>query len=179
MTSATLQNKSNEPIDEGEQSYGKFLLLFACVLLACFLYWSKPPVSFVFDPNEQKCIPDFHLGLFVRSKITTLDRGQLVAFKPFGALSYVKNEYIIKIAAGLPGDHLVIKNGKVLINDKIQASGFPLADYYHKTETQFDVDEVIPQGYFFLMGTHPASDDSRYWGLASASKLSGYVKKIW
>lgn len=161
-------------------SYKQFLFVFGLVLICCLLYWAKPPVSFIFDPNTEKCLPDFHLGIFVRSSPPHVARDDLVVFKPFGAVSYVKNEYVIKMARGLPGDHLVVRDGVVSINDKVVASGLPLGEYYyHKQTAAFDRDEIIPKGNYFLMGTNPASDDSRYWGYAPDSALSGYVLKIW
>lgn len=179
--SQALSSSGQDVASQSEKhSYRTFLVLLGATLLACLLFWLKPPVSFVFDPNSEKCLPDFHLGIFVRSHDPHVTRGDLVAFKPAGALSYVKNDLVIKIVAGLPGDHLVVKKESIFINEKLVASGLPLSqEYYHKAPREFERDEYIPNGRYFLMGTHPESDDSRYWGYEPAELLAGYVKKIW
>ena len=40
---------------------------------------------------------------------------------------------------------------------------------------QVTLTEAIPEGYIFVMGDHPASQDSRYWGPIPSSSIRGIV----
>lgn len=151
-------------------------------LLVAFLamnyYWFKSPVTIAFDPNDEKCLDDVHLSVLVKQSDVDVQRGNMLFWEPKGALAYVKQAYIMKVAAGVPGDHLQIKDQKVLINGKIVASGMPLVDPTKIAYTAFDRDEIIPPGHVFMMGTHPRSYDSRYWGYLSVKDVVGRGYKI-
>lgn len=160
------------------RSRGAFFCAFASMLLVAFFFWHRLPISVAFDPNDEKCIPDLHLALLVHRPPSSVAHGDLVFFKPAGSLAYIKQEFALKIAAGVPGDRLQIREGRVLVNGVEVASGFPLSGVYKKTVAQFELDEVIPQGKLFLIGTHPRSDDSRYWGYIELKSLSGPAYKL-
>lgn len=155
-----------------------FAIALASVLLMVFLYWVKPPVSFAFDPNDEKCLPDMRLSLMLHQRPTTVHDGDLVFWKPFGPLAYVKQRYVMKQVAGVAGDHLQIRGETVLINGKPVVQGLALARLYHATPQELQRDEVIPAGKLFVIGTHPHSDDSRYWGYLDVASVDGRALKI-
>ncbi|PTT90209.1 signal peptidase I [Pelomonas sp. HMWF004] len=156
-----------------------FWLALVAVMALMLVYWFGLPYSFAFDPNAEQCLPDLHLALLVNHKPAKVADGDLLFWKPSGALSYVKTQHVLKLVAGAPGDHLVIRNGVVSINGKPVVSGFPLArEFYHSTPEQFEKDEIIPAGKYFLIGTHQNSDDSRYWGYLDASDIVGSGHKV-
>ena len=128
------------------------------------------------DPSFERCLPDVHLTLLKKIPPTRVQRGDLVFFKPGAHFIWVKTDYILKKVAGVEGDHLVIKDNKVFINEREIARGFPLAQLYKGVE--FKRDEIIPKGAIFLYGTHPLSDDSRYWGFESVAHLDGQAYEI-
>lgn len=170
-------NQIDQAVEHG--SRWKFVSgLFAVILIAYF-FWAKPPFSFAFDPNEEKCLPDLHLALLISGPSNSYARNQLVYFEPFGSLSYVKQQYVMKLVAGVPGDHLVIKSGRVLINGSVVATGFPLSNSYKGLIKNIEKDEIIPPNSLFMVGTHPNSDDSRYWGYLPNSMVSGVGYKIY
>ncbi len=147
-------------------------------LLAVNYYWFKSPVTIGFDPNDEKCLPDVHLSLLVKQHSAQVERGDLLFWEPSGALSYVKQAYVLKKVSGIPGDRLQVQGGKVLINGELVSEGFPLVDTTKISLKAFERNEVIPQGKFFMTGTHPLSNDSRYWGYLEASKVVGKGYKI-
>ena len=157
---------------------GPFWTAVVGVLLIVFLFWSKPPFGFGFDPNDEKCIPDMHLSFMVRTPPRTLKDDDIVFWKPVGPLAYVKQEFVMKQVGGVAGDHLVIHGDKVFINGKLKVSGLALASLYHRTPAQLERDEVIPAGKIFVIGQHPHSDDSRYWGYLDTKVLEGYAFKL-
>jgi signal peptidase I len=85
--------------------------------------------------------------------------------------------YYIKRVVGLPGDHIAIKDGRVIRN------GRPEADSYinHSElctgsvgDCTFPHQIVVPPGYYFMMGDNRAnSADSRYWGPVPKSWIIG------
>ena len=165
-----------EKIHQSQQR-AMWLCLFAAFMLA-FFYWFKPPISLAYDPHVEKCLPDLHLALLVHFTPSTIKREDYVFWKPAGALNYIKQEFVLKRVMGIPGDHLQIKDGIVKINNSIVASGFSLLDNKKIHVSAFARDEVIPPGHVFMVGTHPRSNDSRYWGYLKTQDIVGRGYKI-
>lgn len=143
-----------------------------------YFHFFPPPISIAFDPNEQQCLPDLHAVLLVKNKIAVIERGDYVFWKPTGSLSYIKQGFVLKRVSGIPGDHLVIKNNMVTINGFVVATGMALLDPKIANPKEFEKDEVIPPGSLFATGTHPQSNDSRYWGYLPTSMVEGKGYKI-
>lgn len=147
-------------------------------LLAANYYWFESPVTLGFDPNSEKCIPDLHLSLMVKQPVKQLERGDLVFWKPQGALSYVKQDYVMKRVTGVPGDRLRVKDGRVEINGQLVSDGMPLVDTKSISLKAFERDEVIPRGHVFMSGVHQLSNDSRYWGYLDVAQIVGKAHEI-
>lgn len=157
---------------------GKFAALFFGVLILVWWFWNGPLVSFGFDPQLERCLPDLHLALMVHRAPSGIHDGDLLFWKPSGALAGFKESFILKEVAGVPGDHLVISAGRVSINGRTVVSGLPLAHFYRHSTKDFDRDEVIPPGNVFMVGVHPLSNDSRYWGYLNVNQISGFAYRI-
>lgn len=157
---------------------GKFAVFFFATLLLAWAFWSKPLFTIGFDPQSERCLPNLHLALLVHVHPAEIHDGDLLFWKPSGALAGFKEHFILKAVAGVPGDRLVIHGGRVEINGKTVVTGFPLAPYYHRAEKDFERDEVIPQGEFFMIGVHPLSNDSRYWGFLRADQIAGFAYRL-
>lgn len=157
---------------------GPFVAAFVGALAIVFIWWSKPVVSLGFDPNDEKCLPDMRLSLMYHRPPTVLHGGDLVFWTPRAELAYIEQEFVMKQVAGVPGDHVVIKDGKVFVNGTLKVSGLALAGLYHHTPLELERDEVVPPGKVFVLGTHPHSDDSRYWGYLEIKTLDGVAFKL-
>src|SRR6186713_1098133 len=83
----------------------------------------------------------------------------------------------VKRVIAKEGDTVRIVDGRVYIND------VPLHDDYVPSEYRSHDDwgpEVIPQGYYFVMGDHRNnSSDSRHWGFVPKKYIVGKVKVRW
>ncbi len=165
------------PANEKASQRMVWLAMLVAFLIAYF-YWFKSPVTFAFDPNDEKCLPDVHVSLLVKNQPALLARGDLAFWKPTGALAYVKQEYVLKRVSGVSGDHLEVRDGIVKINGAIVASGMPLLDETKVSVSAFNRNEIIPEGHVFVTGTHPQSNDSRYWGYLNTKLVAGKGYKL-
>ncbi len=92
----------------------------------------------------------------------------------FGKVSYIKR------VIGVDGDHVLINEGKVYVNDmELEEVYLPegletpiRGDYY---------DVIVPEGYLFVMGDNRSgSSDSREFGCIPLSKVEGRVStRLW
>ncbi len=83
----------------------------------------------------------------------------------------------VKRVIGEEGDRVQILDGQVFVND------VPLPDDYVPAEFRSHDNwgsEVIPEGYYFVMGDHRNnSSDSRHWGMVPKKYIIGKVQLRW
>jgi signal peptidase I len=111
---------------------------------------------------------DYHIG--------KPQRGDVIVFK------YPKNtsEYFIKRVIGLPGEKVLIQNGKVIIYNTANPNGLTLDESYLPAGlyTEATTDQAVtlgPDEYFVLGDNRPASSDSRFWGDVPSNDIVGKV----
>jgi signal peptidase I len=104
-------------------------------------------------------------------------RGDVVVFK----YPVQRNKDFIKRLIAFGGETVEIKDGHVLINDKMVTDG-PIADihYYNYGDyAQPGKKITVPQGQYFVMGDNSGSShDSRYWGFVPESLVVGKAEVI-
>lgn len=106
-------------------------------------------------------------------KINKPHRGDIVVFKTDISDDKGKKKILVKRIIGLPNDHLVIKNGKVYINNNLIEEPY-LEDGY----TSGNTDIKIPNNSYFTMGDNRLiSKDSRdsEVGVINKKKILGEV----
>lgn len=160
-------------------SWPKTMAAVCAVAAIAYGTFNELPITFGYDPHEQNCLPDVHLVTMARYRPSLIKEGELVFWKPSGALAYVNLPYALKRVGGIAGDHLVINASGIAINGQLIATGLPLAKGLKQAPEHYYRDEVIPQGKLFMFGTHPESNDSRYWGYLSTSEVKGKAYKIY
>lgn len=90
-------------------------------------------------------------------KFGEIERGDIIVFKTNLKQDNGKEKDLIKRVIAIPGDHLVIENSKVYINDELIDE-----PYIHNAYTSGDIDIVIPENKIFAMGDNREnSKDSR------------------
>ena len=83
----------------------------------------------------------------------------------------------VKRVIGEPGDTIRVENGRVFRNDVPMKDDF-IADEYRSHDEWGP--EVIPEGYYFVMGDHRNnSSDSRAWGFVPKKYIIGKVQLRW
>lgn len=108
------------------------------------------------------------------SKISkdSIDNGDIIVFDTTPDMKYRDKIFYIKRVIGKGNDHLVIKDGKVMINNKVLSEKYTDGSY-----TEGEVDVIIPEGQYFVMGDNrDGSTDSRVFGLVSQDNIEGVVK---
>lgn len=101
------------------------------------------------------------------------ERGDVIIFK------WPDNEkiYFVKRIIGLPGDKVVIDNGKIYLNNK----GVPLEEEYIREDMipETKMEFVVPEGHYFMMGDNRNnSADSRRWEHPFVSRKKIIAKVI-
>ncbi len=107
-------------------------------------------------------------------------RGDIIVFK----YPLDKKKDFVKRLAGMPGDKLEIKDGKLIANGKVlDQPPFSEHYYYNREDWEFGKEGQmieVPQGYYFALGDNSAqSSDSRYWGFVPVKNLIGKAFFIW
>lgn len=147
--------------------------------LALYLGAGQNFVSLAWDPHEVNCLPELHLALLVHTEPGKIQKGDYLFWRAAGSLSYVKEQFVLKKVAGIPGDRLDIRDGQVRINGDVVAEGFENAVLYKKTAAQFERGGTIPPDSYFVIGTARMSNDSRYWGYLTAERIVGKGYRIY
>lgn len=109
----------------------------------------------------------------VMNKITTnnITNGDIIVFDTTPDAKYKEKIYYIKRVIAKEGDRLVIKDGKVIVNDVELKE-----NYTDGSVTEGDIDITIPQGKYFVLGDNrDGSSDSRVFGLVSHENIVGKV----
>ena len=121
------------------------------------------------------------------AKITGHDyipnRGDVIVFVENGLSQYndTNSKQLIKRVIGLPGDRVVVKNGKITIYNSEHPSGFdpdqtlPYGEHgKHIPFTSGNIDVELSDGQLFVCGDNrPDSLDSRTFGYINADQVVG------
>lgn len=105
-------------------------------------------------------------------------RGDYASF-PFQH-SFINNNEPTKLTKKvgcIEGDELLAQNGAVYCNSKIIGIIEP-AILKNPKVTKFNFVGVIPRGQVFMVGEHPASFDSRYFGFVKTASLKKAIPLI-
>ncbi len=103
-------------------------------------------------------------------------RGEVVVFK----YPNDPSSYFIKRIVGLPGETVIIRDGKVSVRN---ATGIEVLNepYVLQNDTASSVERELNSGEYFVMGDNRNfSFDSRNWGPVPAKNIVGVVRfRLW
>jgi conjugal transfer pilin signal peptidase TrbI len=134
-----------------------FILFLLGLCAVC--YWKGYGIRY----NPSASLPyTFYLSIPLKHRI---ERGDIVDFQ-LGTGSNL----LAKIVAGIPEDLIYITDNKVYVNENEIGEVLD----FHQPITE----RIIPEGYYFMSGTHPESFDSRYaeFGLVSRNSIK---ERLW
>ena len=137
---------------------------------------SKPPVIMNETPSMAK-------GTYVRmGEVADLKRGDIVAM-PMNStaqnylvekLGYPKDTMLIKRVAGLAGDFVCRHDSVVTINKRTLVAA--LSDRQGYPLPAWNGCRTLSTNEVFILGDHPSSFDSRYFGSISKVELAGIYR---
>jgi len=107
----------------------------------------------------------------VTHRVNKLKQGDIIVFTTDMLTDDGKEKNLIKRIVGLPGDHVLIYGGKVVVNDELLQE-----DYLNGGETEGDIDLIVAENRIFVMGDNrEVSLDSRNprVGLIDADRVIG------
>ena len=98
----------------------------------------------------------------------------------YNVLEVGKTSYIKRVI-GVPGDHVVIKNGKVYINDELLEEKYIVDGMITDNGSGNCTDVIVPENTVFALGDNrTGSKDCRCFGCIPLEKIEGKVLiRIW
>ncbi len=106
-------------------------------------------------------------------------RGEVIIFKLFEGEERYQGRYLVKRIIGLPGERIVVKDGKTIIYNKMNPNGFVfdesfLDPLYNQNKTYRGADVALGKDEYFMMGDNrDGSYDSRLWGALPKNDMRG------
>jgi conjugative transfer signal peptidase TraF len=134
--------------------------------------------------NETPSLPG-HFFLVEKDKKDHLERGDYVSFYTRDLMPYYpKGSKFIKRIVGMSGD-FISKSGQIFTICQKENPSQCIAVEARTTDSKgnpapqfIPKSKKIPPGCFFVMGDHPRSFDSRYWGYVCEKEVIGKAVKV-
>jgi signal peptidase I len=145
-------------------------------LISLFLFLSINTITARIRVESVSMQPTLFAGNFVvvnklSYQFGKPSRGDIIVFR------YPPNPELdpyIKRVIGLPGEHILVEDGKVLIN------GVRISEPYLETQTQQGGEWTVPQESLFVMGDNRNnSSDSRAWGVVPIENIIGKASMVY
>lgn len=131
------------------------------------------------DGQTVRCLP-WKVFLIDRSR-TAPRRLDFVAFRARGLAPLVADgTLLVKQVIGMPGDVVQVRDGRFRINGVDRGRLDPLVGARSGLHPLADEREhTLADGEYALLGQHPASFDSRYFGAVSLAQVVGEATPLW
>ena len=177
MQTVQLENQTEPQTPSQEKTDWKHFLLdlLETVGLAVILFLVINALSARVRVDGSSMLPTLHDSEFVLVNklayhIGSPTRGDIIVFQSIT----VKDLDLIKRVMGLPGDHIVIGNGKVSVN------GQTLNEPYTAAAPDYSGEWQVPNGCLFVLGDNRNdSSDSHVWGFLPIQNVIGKALLIY
>lgn len=142
--------------------------------------------TFIIQPfivDGGSMLPTFHNREFLlvdklSYRVQNPHRGDVAIFKLYeGSQNPYSGKHLIKRIIGLPGERVVVRDGRTFIYNATNLDGFELDEsYVTYKDLSKNIDLTLGADEYFMMGDNRAqSYDSRSWGALKEKDLKGQV----
>lgn len=158
--------------------------LVSGTVLVMVLLWQYVIANYSLGLNFQdvKCLPGTVYWTH-KTGITanTLSRGTIYTWRSRNLEPVLQDGLPLgKIAAAVPGDHVVVTSEGISINGKFWGALNPIVLTKAKLDpTKLAADYIVAPDEVLMLGTLPRSYDGRYWGPVKISQLDGRSWRLW
>lgn len=153
----------------------KFLAPIVLIVFVVRTYIAQP-----FIVDGESSAPNFHTGHYliideISYRFREPERGEVIVLR----YPVQPSRFFLKRIIGMPGERVLIKDGKVTIFNDEKPKGFTLVEPY-LTQATFPAgpyrDVTLKPGEYFVMGDNRSgSDDSRMWGVLPRENIVGHA----
>lgn len=164
-----------KPVEEKTNWTRFFLDVVETVVLAVVLFVGINAVSARVRVDGFSMRPTLEDGEFLLvNKLSYIfgevERGDIIVFH----FPLNPEEELIKRVIGLPGDHIVVKDSQVFVNDQL------LSEPYIAQSPLYYGDWVVKEGHLFVLGDNRNnSNDSKDWGMLPEENVVGKAVLIY
>jgi signal peptidase I len=156
----------------------KTILIFAVVYFVVKTYIAQPFLVKGRSMEQTFSDGDYLIVDELSYRFRDPQRFEVVVFHTEFIPGGAQREYYIKRVIGLPGDRVVIKDGKVIIYERNTDVPTELDEVYItdgiKTLSPEPIDVILEANKYFVLGDNRGnSSDSRYWGVLDESYIVG------
>ena len=135
------------------------------------LKWLGHNYRIFYEKYTEGCLP-YSFYAVERRPAYHIERGSIVMFTAHRMEPVLANgSQIGKMVIGLPGEHVVIKEGRLFVNGDYWGSLSLGSRKFQKQMNNWDRSYVLGPDEFFVYGTEPRSWDSRYWGPVNRDEI--------
>ena len=161
---------------EDDVNWGRFALdILETLILAVVLFLGINAISARVRVDGFSMLPTLKDGEFVlvnklSYRFGVVERGDIIVFH----FPVNPKEELIKRVIGLPGDHVVIQNQQVSVNDQV------INETYIAAEPLYSGEWNVTDGTLFVLGDNRNdSSDSHAWGLLPYENVVGKAVLIY
>jgi signal peptidase I len=167
-----------EPVEKPKSRPGWVTFLLETVqtiILAVVLYFLIDSVVARVRVENISMEPTLMPGQFIlvnklAVKLNDIQRGDVIVFH----FPQNPKEDYIKRVIGLPGDSIVVRGNKVVVNNQV------IAEPYISAEPAYNGTWVVPEGNLFVLGDNRnQSSDSHSWGYVPINLVVGKALVIY
>lgn len=156
----------------------KTLIIFAIIYVVVRTYVAQPFLVRGRSMEQTFSDGDYLVVDELSYRFREPKRFEVIVFKTDFITENAVQEYYIKRIIGLPGDRVVIKDGKVLVYENNSIIPTELSEAYISDGIKTLAPELVditlgPDKYFVLGDNRGNSSDSRYWGELDKSYIVG------
>lgn len=167
--------EAGAPVDEKTNWKRFFMDAVETILLAVVLFVGINAVSARVRVDGFSMRPTLEDGEFLLvNKVSyffdDVQRGDIIVFH----FPLNPEEELIKRVIGLPGDHVVVQNNQVFVNDQL------LSEPYIAQAPLYYGDWIVLEDHLFVLGDNRNnSNDSKDWGMLPAENVVGKAVLIY